>query len=327
MRTIQLGSGGPQVGAIGLGCMGLTHQYDMATPRDEHESISLIREAIERGATLLDTSDVYGPYTNEELIGKALGSGYRERAIVATKVGVVPGGKAATTAGSNAPGAVLDGSPEHVRRSVDGSLRRLGVEYIDLYQLHRVDPKVPIEETWGAFAEAVHAGKVRAIGLSEVSVDQIQRAETVHSVATVQNELSLWTRDSLDGVLPYCKANGIGFLPFAPLGRGFLTGRFASADDLPQEDFRRRLPRFQSEAIESNRAIVDRVRVVADRYGATPAQVALAWLLAQGDHVIPIPGTKSRKYLRENIAAEALVLNEVDLAELDDVPAPVGGRF
>jgi aryl-alcohol dehydrogenase-like predicted oxidoreductase len=214
-----------------------------------------------------------------------------------------------------------------VRQSIDGSLRRLGTDHVDLYQLHRVDPGVPLEETWGAMAETVAAGKVRHIGLSEVSVDEIRRAQAVHPVTSVQSELSLWTRDVLAEVLPYCAAQGIAVIPFSPLGRGFLTGRFSSFEDLPQDDFRRQLPRFQQDALRANLAIVNRVREIAERVGATPAQVALAWVLAQGKRVIPIPGTKTPRYLTENAAAVTVELHAADLAELDALPAPEGTRY
>jgi len=214
-----------------------------------------------------------------------------------------------------------------VRESIDGSLRRLGTDHVDLYQLHRVDPRVPLEETWGAMAQAVEAGKARHLGLSEVSVQEIARAQAVHPVTSVQSELSLWTRDALPEVLPYCQEQGIAFLPFSPLGRGFLTGRFSSFDDLPQDDFRRGLPRFQQDALRTNLAIVGRVRDIAERAGATPAQVALAWVLAQGRHVVPIPGTKTPKYLAENAGAADIRLSAAALAELDALPAPEGTRY
>jgi len=326
MHSTKLGPG-PEVGVIGLGCMGLTHSYDMETPRDEGTSIALIRQAIDLGVTLLDTADVYGPHTNEELLGRALAGGYRDRAVVATKVGIVAGTPVATPAGSNTFGAAVNGRPEYIRASIDGSLERLGVDHVDLYQLHRVDPQVPIEETWGAFAELVHAGKARHVGLSEVTVDQLKRAQAVHPVASVQNELSLWTRDSLDAVLPYCEDQGIAFLPFAPLGRGFLTGRFASSADVPKDDSRRRLPRFQEGAIRANQVILERVKIVAERVGATPAQVALAWLLTLGRYVIPIPGTKTPKYLEANVRAAEIKLTDEDLADLSTLPPPTGARF
>jgi aryl-alcohol dehydrogenase-like predicted oxidoreductase len=328
MQTTTLGNGGPEVGIIGLGCMGMTASYDLETARDDTTSIAVIHRALELGMTLFDTADAYGPYTNEELVGRALAGDYRGRAVLATKVGLVMGASDDTkAAGPASPGAGRDGRPEHVRESIDGSLRRLGTEYVDLYQLHRVDPGVPLEETWGAMAETVSAGKARRIGLSEVSVDEIKLAQTVHPVATVQSELSLWTRDVLAGVLPYCQEHGIALLPFAPLGRGFLAGRFASFDDLPHDDFRRKLPRFQQDALRANLAIVAGVRNVADRIGVTPAQVALAWVLAQGRQVVPIPGTKTPKYLEENAAAAGVKLSPTDLAELDAIPAPEGSRY
>jgi aryl-alcohol dehydrogenase-like predicted oxidoreductase len=323
MRTTTLGSAGPEVGVIGLGCMGMTHAYDMARPRDEATSIAVIRRAIDLGMTLIDTADIYGPFTNEELVGRALAGGYRERAVLATKVGIVED----PTSGTVPPGTTKNGRPEHVRASIDASLRRLDTDHVDLWQLHRVDPEVPIEETWGAMAEAVTAGKALRLGLSEVTVEELARAQAVHPVTSVQSELSLWTRDPLADVLPACEAQGVAFLPFSPLGRGFLTGRFSSFDDLPQDDFRRRLPRFQQDALPANLAIVDRVQQVAERVGATPAQVALAWVLSRGRYVVPIPGTKTPRYLEDNAGAADVRLNEADIAELDAVPAPSGGRY
>jgi aryl-alcohol dehydrogenase-like predicted oxidoreductase len=256
-----------------------------------------------------------------------LAGGQRERAVLATKVGLLTDSVEVVNPGSTSPGAGRDGRPEHVRASIDGSLRRLGTDHVDLYQLHRVDPRVPLEETWGAMAGTVAAGKARHIGLSEVTVAEIRRAQAVHQVTSVQSELSLWTRDALAEVLPYCQEQGIAFLPFAPLGRGFLTGRFATPGDLPHDDFRRGLPRFQRDALRANLAIVDRVRQVAARAGATPAQVALAWVLAQGRHVVPIPGTKTPKYLADNAGAADVALSAADLADLDTLPAPQGTRY
>jgi aryl-alcohol dehydrogenase-like predicted oxidoreductase len=328
MRTTTLGSKGPEVGVIGLGCMGMTASYDMETPRDDATSVAVIHQALDLGMTMIDTADAYGPFTNEELVGRALTDGYRERAVLATKVGLVMGGSSSPAgSGTASPGAGRNGRPEHVRTSIDDSLRRLGTDHVDLYQLHRVDPEVPLEETWGAMAEAVAAGKARHIGLSEVSVAEIRRAQAVHPVTAVQSELSLWTRDVLAEVLPYCEKQGIALVPFSPLGRGFLAGRFSSFDDLPQDDFRRQLPRFQHDALRANLAIVARVREIAERNGATPAQVALAWVLAQGGHVVPIPGTKTPKYLADNAAAADLGLSAADLAELDALPAPEGTRY
>ncbi len=327
MRTTTLGSNGPEVGVIGLGCMGMTYSYDMETPRDDATSISVIHQALDLGMRLIDTADAYGPYTNEELVGRALAGGHRERAVLATKVGLITGSSAATSSGNNSPGAGRNGQPGHIRTSIDESLRRLGTDHVDLYQLHRVDQQVPLEESWGAMAETVTVGKARHIGLSEVTVDEIRRAQTVHPVTSVQSELSLWTRDVLAEVLPYCEQQGIAFLPFSPLGRGFLAGRFSSFDDLPQDDFRRQLPRFQQDAIRANLAIVGRVRQIAERTGATPAQVALAWILAQGRYVVPIPGTKTPKYLADNAGAADVELSKADLADLDALPAPEGARY
>jgi aryl-alcohol dehydrogenase-like predicted oxidoreductase len=327
MRMTTLGGQGPQVGVIGLGCMGMTFSYDMETPRDDATSISVIHQALDLGMTLIDTADAYGPHTNEELVGRALAGGRRERAVLATKVGLLTDSVEVAKPGGSSPGAGRDGRPEHVRASIDGSLRRLGTGHVDLYQLHRVDPRVPLEETWGAMAETVAAGKARYIGLSEVTVAEIKRAQAVHEVTSVQSELSLWARDALAEVLPYCQEQGIAFLPFAPLGRGFLTGRFASSDDLPRDDFRRGLPRFQRDALRANLAIVGQVRQVADRAGATPAQVALAWVLAQGRHVVPIPGTKTPRYLTDNAGAADITLSVADLADLNALPTPEGTRY
>jgi len=316
MRTTTLGANGPRVGRIGLGCMGMSWAYDEAG-RDDAASIEVIRRALDLGVTLIDTADAYGPYSNEQLVGRAL-KGRRDEAVVATKVGLISDG--ARTMHQNA-------RPEYIRGAIDGSLARLGVEYVDLYQLHRVDPAVPLAETWGAMAELVAAGKVRAIGLSEVTLEEIKLAQAIHPVASVQSELSLWTRGQLADVVPYCEVEGIAFLPFSPLGRGFLTGAFTSPDDLPEADMRRSMPRFQGEAFEANQAIVAGVRRVAERLGATPAQVALAWVCAQGRYVVPIPGTKRLRYLEENAAAADLELPADVLAELDGLPEPVGARY
>jgi aryl-alcohol dehydrogenase-like predicted oxidoreductase len=312
--TRDLYPGGPQVGAIGLGCMGMTHAYDPST-RDDEESVATIRRAVELGVTLIDTSDVYGPFTNELLVGRALQS-IRDQVALATKVGLVlEPGKPMTR----------DASPAHVRAGCDESLRRLGTDRIDLYQLHRVDPTVPLEDSWGAMAELVSAGKVRAIGMSEVSVDELERAQAIHPVATVQSELSIWTRDPLASVLPWCEAHGAGFLPFSPLGRGYLTGQLKAGFE--DGDFRTGLPRFTDEAMAANQVIVDGVRSVAERLGATPAQVALAWTLAQGPRVVPIPGTRRRSRVEENAAAATVTLGVEDLTHLDGLPQPVGARY
>jgi aryl-alcohol dehydrogenase-like predicted oxidoreductase len=327
MRTTTVGGNGPAVGVIGLGCMGMTHTYDMGAPRDDATSIAVIHQALDLGMTLIDTADAYGPFTNEELVGRALADGQRDRAVLATKVGLVTIATPPAGSGGSSPGMGRDGRPEHIRASIDASLRRLGTDHVDLYQLHRVDPQVPLEETWGAMAETVAAGKARHIGLSEVTVEEIKRAHEVHPVASVQSELSLWTRDPLAEVLPHCEQQGIAFLPFSPLGRGFLTGRFSSADDIPADDFRRQLPRFQQDAMRANLDIVAPVRQIAERAGATPAQVALAWVLAQGRYVIPIPGTKTPKYLADNAGAADIELTAADLAELNALPAPQGTRY
>jgi aryl-alcohol dehydrogenase-like predicted oxidoreductase len=307
---------GRYTGPIGLGCMGMSWAYD-ADQRDDDASAAVIHRALDLGATLLDTADVYGPYTNEELVGRAL-EGRRDEAVLATKCGMTVEDVAEYRLGR-------DGRPEHVREAIDASLRRLGTDHVDLYQLHR-DPDVPVEETWGAMAAAVAAGKARAIGLSEVGVAELERAQAVHPVASVQSELSLWTRDALAEVLPWCAAHGAAFLPFAPLGRGFLTGQLQPRDFAPG-DFRRNNPRFAREAMDANLALVQRVRAVAERHGATPAQVALAWVLAQGDHVVPIPGTKRLERLEENVAAAHVRLSAEDLAELDSLPDAVGSRY
>ena len=304
-------------GRIGLGCMGMTWAYG-AAERDDAESIRVIHRAAELGVTLLDTADMYGPFTNEALVGRAI-DGRRDDYFVATKCGLVV---------EDADEYVLskDGRPEHVREAVGGSLLRLGVDHIDLYQLHRVDPDVPLEETWGAMAELVTEGKVRALGLSEVSVEEIERAHAIHPVSSVQSEGSLWTRGAFSDVVPWCAANDATFLPFAPLGRGFLTGALAP-QQFPAGDFRSSNPRFQPEAMDANQALVERVVAVAARREVTPAQVALAWLLAQDECVVPIPGTKKVSRLEENAAAASVTLTAEDLAELDALPEAVGERY
>jgi aryl-alcohol dehydrogenase-like predicted oxidoreductase len=319
------------VGAVGLGCMGMSWAYT-ESERDDGESVALIREAVDLGVTFLDTSDVYGAGHNEQLVGRAL-NGVRDRAVLGSKVGLV--------VDPSTGEMVRDGSPGHVREAVEASLRRLGTDVIDLYYLHRVDPEVPLTETWGVMSELVEEGKVRHLGLSEVNVAQAEEAHGIHPVSAIQSELSLWTRDPLgpanpanpangaDGpgdVVGWCAANGAAFVPFSPLGRGFLTGAVTEAS-FEKNDFRGRLPRFQVGVLEQNLRIVDVVRSVAERHGATPAQVAIAWTLAQGEHVIPIPGTKKREYLHENTVAAGVDLTESDLAELDAVPPPVGTRY
>ena len=311
-----LGSSGIAVSAIGLGCMPMNWAYGAG---DDGESVSVIHRALELGVTFLDTSDVYGPYTNEQLVGRAL-TGRRDGVVVATKAGLVVEDYANYVLGK-------DGRPEHIREACEASLQRLGVDVIDLYYLHRVDPEVPVEDSYGVMAELVAEGKVRALGLSEVDVATLERAAAIHPIAALQSELSLWTRDALADVLPWCAEHDVAFVPFAPLGRGFLTGTLAVDSSFGEGDFRRRNPRFQPEALTQNQAIVERVRAVADRLGATPAQVAIAWVLAQGEHVIPIPGTKRRSYLEENLGAAGVELDAQSLAELDGMPAPAGTRY
>jgi aryl-alcohol dehydrogenase-like predicted oxidoreductase len=307
-----------EVGPVGLGCMGMSWAY-AESERDDDESVALIREAVELGVTFLDTSDVYGAGHNEELVGRAL-DGIRDQVVLCSKVGLV--------VDPVARDLTRDGSPAHVREGIEASLRRLRTDALDLYYLHRVDPEVPLAETWGVMAELVREGKVRHLGLSEVTVAQAEEAHAVHPVAAIQSELSLWTRDPMgeDGVVAWCAANGAAFVPFSPLGRGFLTGAVTTAS-FEKTDMRGRLPRFQDGALEQNLRIVDVVRTVAERHGVTPAQVAVAWTLAQGEHLIPIPGTKKRRYLHENTAAADVALDERDLAELDAVPAAVGTRY
>jgi aryl-alcohol dehydrogenase-like predicted oxidoreductase len=317
------------VGAIGLGCMGMSWAYVAPEARDEAAGIEVIHHAFDAGVTLLDTSDYYGAGHNERLVGRAL-EGRRDEAVLATKVGLVSTGE------PNAPATARDGRPEHIREAVDASLTRLGTEVIDLYYLHRVDPDVPLEETWGAMAELVSDGKVRALGLREVSVEQCDRAQAIHPVAAVQSEFSLWTRDARGGstadgapagdVVAWTAQHEAVFVPFSPLGRGFLTGAL-DTKTIDASDFRGRLPRFTGDAGAANQAIVDVVRAVATRHGVPPAEVALAWVLAQGDHVVPIPGTTKVKNLEANIAATDLALTDEDLTELDGIPAAVGTRY
>lgn len=286
---------------------------------DETAAIEVIRRATDLGVDHFDTADIYGPFTNESLLGRALAD-RREQVVIATKAGLVVEDRATYRFGRN-------GRPEHIREACDGSLERLGVEVIDLYYLHRIDPQVPVEETWGAMAGLVAAGKVRFLGISEASVEELERISRVHPVTAVQSELSLWTRDYLAGVVPWCGAHGASFVAFAPLGRGFLTGAIAPDARFEAEDFRSTLPRFHPEAVAENQRIVDSVRAVAARKGVTAAQIALAWVLARGEHVLAIPGTQRRKYLEENVAAADIDLTPGELEELEALPAPVGGRY
>ncbi len=316
--TRSFGADGPSVGAIGLGCMGMTWAYG-EEGRDEAQSIAVLHRALDLGVTFIDTADMYGPFTNEELVGRGL-AGRRDEAFLATKCGLVVESAVPIRMSRN-------GTPEHVRAAIDASLARLQTDRVDLYQLHRVDENVPVAETWGAMAETVTAGKAGAIGMSEVSVAELEIAHAIHPVASVQSELSLWTRDALQsGVLDWCAAHGAAFIPFSPLGRGFLTGKL-SADGFGADDFRGSLPRFEREAMAANQAIVDAVGVVAARHGAAPGQIALAWTLAQGEHVVPIPGTRRIAYLEENAAAASVALTPADLAELDMLPTAVGTRY
>jgi aryl-alcohol dehydrogenase-like predicted oxidoreductase len=305
MKTRRLGHQGPVVSAIGLGCMSMSQSYGEP---DEAGGIATIHRALELGVTLLDTADVYGPFTNEELVGRAI-RGRRDEVFLATKCGFVPGG-------AGGPSTV-DGSPEHIRAACDASLRRLGVTTIDLYYLHRVDPRTPIEESVRAMAGLVAEGKVRYLGLSEISANTLRRALAVHPITAVQSEYSLWTRDPEAGILPACRELGVGFVPFSPLGRGFLSGKVRTLDGLPADDFRRGVPRFQGENLAANATLVDRLTAIAHEKGCTPAQLALGWLLAQGEEVVPIPGTKRPKYLEENAAAVDLALSRADLARIE----------
>jgi aryl-alcohol dehydrogenase-like predicted oxidoreductase len=282
-------------------------------------SVDVIRHAVDVGVDLFDTADVYGPFTNEGLVGRAL-EGRRDRVVVATKGGYVRE-DAATYRYRR------DGRPEHIRQAADASLRRLGVDVVDLYYLHRIDPNVPVEDTWGAMAGLVAAGKVRFLGVSEAGVGDLDRIARIHPVTAVQSELSLWTRDYLGDVVPWCAGHGASFVAFAPLGRGFLTGAISADARFGPEDFRSILPRFRPESLAENRRIVDAVRAVASRRGVTPAQMALAWVLARGEHVLAIPGTQRRTYLEQNVAAADIALAAEELRELDEVPAPVGGRY
>ena len=308
MERRTLGAAGPQVSAIGLGCMGMSEFYG---PHDDAESIKVIHHALDAGLDFLDTADIYGPHTNEVLVGKAIHD-RRDEVFLATKFGIMrdPGDPAKRG---------VNGRPEYVRSACDASLKRLGVDHIDLYYQHRVDRNTPIEETVGAMAELVRAGKVRYLGLSEPSAQTIERAHKAHPITAVQSEYSLWTRDPEDGVLQTCKKFGIGFVPYSPLGRGFLTGSIRSPDDFGPDDYRRSSPRFQGENFTMNLALVDKVREMAAANGCTPSQLALAWVLAQGEHVVPIPGTKRVKYLDENIGAVDVKLDDDDLAAIDAV--------
>jgi aryl-alcohol dehydrogenase-like predicted oxidoreductase len=316
MRQRSLASLRRTVGAVGLGCVGMSAEYRPSS-LDDRQSLAVLARAIELGVSFFDTADVYGPFTNERLVGRAL-AGHRDEVVIATKAGLV----ADEATGSSRP----CGRPDHLRASCEASLRRLGVDVIDLYYLHRVDPAVPLAESWGSMAELVTAGKVRAIGLSEVSQSQVAEAHAIAPVGSVQSELSLWTRGPLAEVVPWCAAHGAMFAGYAPLGRGYLTGTVRSAD-FEADDIRFGNPRFTATAIARNQAILTIIEQVGRRHDATLAQVAIAWVLAQGEHVVPIPGTKQVRYLEENCAAADLALTADDLAELDDAPAAIGDRY
>jgi aryl-alcohol dehydrogenase-like predicted oxidoreductase len=311
MEQRKLGRGGLEVSALGLGCMGMSEFYG---PADEREAVATIHRALELGVTFLDTADMYGPYTNEQLVGRAIAD-RRDRVVLATKFGIVRG--------EDPTERRIDGSPEYVRRACEGSLRRLGVDHIDLYYQHRVDTSVPIEETVGALAELVQEGKVRHLGLSEASARTIRRAHAVHAISAVQSEWSLWSRDVEDEVVPTVRELGIGFVAYSPLGRGFLTGAIRSLDDLDDDDFRRHSPRFQGENFARNLELVERVHELARERAVTPGQLALAWVLSRGDDVVPIPGTKRRSYLEENVGALEVRLSVEDLARIEEL-APEG---
>jgi aryl-alcohol dehydrogenase-like predicted oxidoreductase len=307
----RLGASGPTVSALGLGCMGMTEYYG---PADEVESIATLHRALDLGVTLLDTSDAYGPHRNEELVGRAI-RGRRDHVVLATKFGVVRL--------DGPPFIQVRADPAYVHEACDASLRRLGVDHIDLYYCHRIDPTVPIEETVGAMADLVSAGKIRYLGLSEASADTLRRASAVHPIAALQSEWSLWSREIETEIVPVARELGIGLVPYSPLGRGFLTGRLESPAGFDADDFRRIVPRFLGEHFTMNLVLAERVKRLADEKGCTPAQLALAWLLAQGDDVVPIPGTKRVPYLEENLGALTVTLSAAEIARID-AELPVG---
>ena len=309
--TRALGRQGLRVSALGLGCMGMSDFYGVAADRSDAENISVIRHAIDQGVTFLDTSDIYGPHTNEQLIGRAIRD-RRDRVVLATKFGILRDPAHPDRRGAN-------GRPEYVKAACEASLRRLGTHYIDLYYLHRIDKSVPIEETVGAMADLVAEGKVRYLGLSEAGPNNLRRAFATHPISALQSEWSLWTRDWEEDAFPVARELGIGIVPYSPLGRGFLTGRFSNAEDIPEGDYRRSSPRFQGEHFDANRRLVDAVVQMATSKGCTPAQLALAWVLSRGEDVVPIPGTTKITRFDENAAAVYVALSAADLAKLSDI--------
>jgi aryl-alcohol dehydrogenase-like predicted oxidoreductase len=311
MQTRRLGRDGLEVSALGLGCMGMSEFYG---PTDDTESTRVIERALALGVNFLDTADMYGPFVNEELVGRAI-AGRRDDVVIATKFG--------NARGASGERLGIRGDADYVREACEGSLRRLGVDHIDLYYQHRVDDKVPIEETWGALAELVLAGKVRHLGISEASAATIRRANAVHPITALQSEWSLWSRDIEDEIVPTARELGIGIVPYSPLGRGFLTGELNAIEDLAPDDFRRHSPRFAGENFARNLELVARVRTLAAQKGCKPGQIALAWLLHQGDDVVPIPGTKRTSYLEENVGALEVELTADELREIEEA-APVG---